>query len=191
VTRDVERDRRELEREEKKLELEIKKAAKMGNKQALNVLAKQLVNVRKQKTRTYSAQSKVQAVGSASKAMGANVKMAETMGATSKVMADMNKMMNPQQVAKNMQEFEAANMKMGMTEEMMNDTLDDLLTESGDEEEQDAIVNQVLDEIGIEVSGKVREAPAAGQGKIGAETISKKNKEADAEIEAMLAQLKS
>ena len=32
---------------------------------------------------------------------------------------------------------------MGMTEEMMNDTLDDLLTESGDEEEQDAIVNQV------------------------------------------------
>ena len=30
-----------------------------------------------------------------------------------------------------------------MTEEMMNDTLDDLLTESGDEEEQDAIVNQV------------------------------------------------
>ena len=30
--------------------------------------------------------------------MGANVKMAETMGATSKVMADMNKMMNPQQV---------------------------------------------------------------------------------------------
>merc|ERR1712012_1485838 len=140
--------------EEKKLELEIKKAAKMGNKQALNVLAKQLVNVRKQKTRTYSAQSKVQAVGSAFKAMAANV-------------------------------------KMGMTEEMMNDTLDDLLTESGDEEEQDAIVNQVLDEIGIEVSGKVREAPAAGQGKIGAETISKKNKEADAEIEAMLAQLKS
>merc|ERR1712156_737046 len=57
---------------------------------------------------------------------------------------------------------------------MMNDTLDDLLTETGDE-----------------VSGKVREAPAAGQGKIGAETISKKNKEADAEIEAMLAQLKS
>ena len=33
--------------------------------------------------------------------------------------------------------------QMGMTEEMMNDTLDDLLTESGDEEEQDAIVNQV------------------------------------------------
>ena len=59
MTRDVERDRRELEREEKKLEAEIKKAAKMGNKQAATVLAKQLINVRKQKTRTYNMTSKV------------------------------------------------------------------------------------------------------------------------------------
>ena len=59
VTRDVERDRRELEREEKKLEMEIKKAAKLGNKQAATVLAKQLINVRKQKTRTYAATSRV------------------------------------------------------------------------------------------------------------------------------------
>ena len=48
-----------------------------------------------------------------------------------------------------------ANTKMGMTEEMMNDALDDILTESGDKEEGDLIVNQVLDEIGIEISGKV------------------------------------
>lgn len=38
----------------------------------------------------------------------------------------------------------------------MNDALDDILAESGDEEEEEGIVNQVLDEIGIEISGKVR-----------------------------------
>jgi len=191
VTRDVERDRRELEREEKKLEAEIKKAAKTGNKQAATVLAKQLINVRKQKTRTYGATSKVQAVSSATKAMGANVKLAETMATTTKTMTNMNKMMNPAQVARTMQEFDVANTKMGMTEEVMNDALDDILTESGDEEEQDAIVAQVLDEIGIEVSGKVNAAPTAGRGTLGAETISNKNKAADEEIERMLAQLKS
>ena len=37
----------------------------------------------------------------------------------------------------------------------VNETLDSILDESGDEEEQEAIVNQVLDEIGIEVSGRV------------------------------------
>ena len=46
---------------------------------------------------------------------------------------------------------------MNMTEETMNDALDDILAESGDEEEEESIVNQVLDEIGIEISGKVRE----------------------------------
>jgi len=39
----------------------------------------------------------------------------------------------------------------------VNDTLDDILTESGDEEEEDSIVNQVLDEIGIDIKGKVTE----------------------------------
>jgi hypothetical protein len=37
----------------------------------------------------------------------------------------------------------------------VNDTFDDLFEESGDEEEQDAIVNQVLDEIGLDISGRV------------------------------------
>jgi charged multivesicular body protein 2B len=45
--------------------------------------------------------------------------------------------------------------------------MDDILNESGDEEESDQIVNQVLDEIGIEIAGKVAEAPSAGRGKIG------------------------
>ena len=58
-TRDVERDRRGLEREEAKLELEIKKAAKAGNKEVCTVLAKQLIQMRKQKTRTYTAASQV------------------------------------------------------------------------------------------------------------------------------------
>lgn len=38
----------------------------------------------------------------------------------------------------------------------VDETLDSILDESGDEEEQEAVVNQVLDEIGIEVAGRVR-----------------------------------
>ena len=37
----------------------------------------------------------------------------------------------------------------------MNDALDDILADSDDEEEEAAIVSKVLDEIGIEISGKV------------------------------------
>merc|ERR1712055_402952 len=88
-TRNVERDRRGLEREEKKLEMEIKKAAKAGNKQACTVLAKQLVQLRKQKTRTYTATSQMQAVNYGMKGMAANVKLEETMNdALDDILAD-------------------------------------------------------------------------------------------------------
>lgn len=39
--------------------MEIKNAAKTGNKEACTVLAKQLIQIRKQKQRTYVANSKV------------------------------------------------------------------------------------------------------------------------------------
>ena len=59
VNRDVVRDRGALEREEKKLEMEIKKAAKAGQRDVCTILAKQLIQLRKQKQRTYVASSQV------------------------------------------------------------------------------------------------------------------------------------
>lgn len=187
TNRDLERDRNKMEREEKKLEMEIKKAAKQGNKQACTVLAKQLVNLRKQKNRSFATGSRIAAVGNQQKLMHSNMKMAGAMGTTTKTMQQMNKVMDPQKTAKMMQEFERENAKMGMSEEMINDTLDDILTESGDEEEEDAIVTQVLDEIGIDISGKMADAPAAHREKLGE---SSKAGVTDDEIEKQLQALK-
>jgi len=167
----------------KKLELEIKKAAKEGNKEACTLLAKQLVQLRKQKNRTYAANSKISSVGMQNKSMGANIALAGAMKTTTKTMGDMNKIMRPEAIAGDMKAFQMANMKMEMTDDMINDTLDDMLTESGDESDTDQIVNQVLDEIGIEVSGKMSKAPTLN------DTIGNATKEKD--IEAQLARLRS
>merc|ERR1712037_88098 len=110
----------------------------------------------------------------------------------SKTMGQMNKVMDPMKVAKTMNDFSMANEKLNMTEETMNDALDDILAESGDEEEEESIVNQVLEEIGIEISGKMANAPAAHQGKLeAAKSKAKVSNDEDKEIEAMLAQLKA
>ncbi|ESO84176.1 hypothetical protein LOTGIDRAFT_203267 [Lottia gigantea] len=186
--RGVERDRANLEKEEKKIEMEIKKAAKQGNKQAATILAKQLVALRKQKTKTYAVNSKIGAIGNQQKLMHSNMKMANAMGTTTKTMVEMNKVMDPQKTMKMMQDFEKESTKMGMTEEMIDDTLDDILAESGDEEEQDAIVSQVLDEIGIELSGKMVNAPSAHRGQLG--ESSKAKGVSDDDIEKQLAALK-
>ncbi|KAJ8027055.1 Charged multivesicular body protein 2b [Holothuria leucospilota] len=70
----------------------------------------------------------------------------------------------------------------------VTDTLDDLLAESGDEEEEEAIMNQVLDEIGVEISGKLAEAPSAHRGAL-PNSRSKVANPKDDELEAQLANL--
>merc|ERR1712179_155924 len=105
-------------------------------------------------------------------------------------MGQMNKVMDPMKIAKTMSDFEQANVKMGMTEETMNDALDDILADSDDESEEQAVIDKVLDEIGIEISGKLADAPSAHAGTIGDKSKTKATEE-DKEIEAMLAQLKA
>ena len=47
----------------------------MGNKEACKILAKQLIQVRKQKTRTYQASAQISSIGSKQKIMHANQKV--------------------------------------------------------------------------------------------------------------------
>lgn len=59
--------------------------AKTGNKEACKVLAKQLVQLRKQKNRTYAVSSKVTSMSTQTKVMNSQMKMAGAMSATAKV----------------------------------------------------------------------------------------------------------
>lgn len=183
--RAIVRDRAALEKQEKQLELEIKKMAKTGNKEACKVLAKQLVQLRKQKTRTYAVSSKVTSMSTQTKLMNSQMKMAGAMSTTAKTMQAVNKKMDPQKTLQTMQNFQKENMKMEMTEEMINDTLDDIFNDSEEEEESQDIVNQVLDEIGIEISGKMAKAPSAARG-IPSASTSQSATISDEEIERQL-----
>uniref|UniRef100_A0AAY5KD96 Charged multivesicular body protein 2Ba n=1 Tax=Esox lucius TaxID=8010 RepID=A0AAY5KD96_ESOLU len=184
--RQITRDRAALEKQEKQLEMEIKKMAKTGNKEACTILAKQLVQLRRQKNRTYAVSSKVTSMSTQTKLMNSQMKMAGAMGATTKTMQAVNKKMDPQKMQQTMQNFQKENMKMEMTEEMMNDTLDEIFDGSGDEEESDSIVNQVLDEIGIEISGKMVNAPSASRNHPSASTSKSDTGISDEDIERQL-----
>lgn len=50
--------------------------------------------------------------------MTTNIAIANAMGTTAKTMGNMNKVMNPHQIAKDMEAFKVANAKMDMTDEM-------------------------------------------------------------------------
>ncbi len=59
--------------------------AKSGNREACKILAKQLVQLRKQTNRTYAVSSKVTSMNTQAKVMNSQMKMAGAMSTTAKV----------------------------------------------------------------------------------------------------------
>ena len=84
--------------------------------------------------------------------------MAEAMQTTGKAMAKMNKAVNVSTISKMMVEFEKENAKAEMMQEVMGDAIDDAMEGEDAEEEEDRIVGQLLDEIGITFGEELPEA---------------------------------
>merc|ERR1712154_167578 len=92
-------------------------------------------------------------------------------------MMKMNKVVDVQGINKMMADFEKENARGEMMQEMMSDAMDDALIEDGDEEEEALIVNQVLDEIGVNFEGEIPDAPAVGLAGLGGAEAAPSGKE--------------
>lgn len=77
-------------------------------------------------------------------------------------MMSMNRQLNLPQIQKILHEFERQSEIMDMKEEMINDHMDDAMEDEGDEEETDAVVSQVLDELGLQLNDQLSGLPQTG-----------------------------
>uniref|UniRef100_A0A914XXS2 Uncharacterized protein n=1 Tax=Panagrolaimus superbus TaxID=310955 RepID=A0A914XXS2_9BILA len=188
TNRDLSHDYKQLERREKELEMEIKKLAKTGQISACKTLAKQLVQIREQKTKNIAMGARVTSVGHQAKTMGSMGTMATAMGTTANTMKIVDKQMPLEKFAAQMRDFQQTNDRMDMKAEVINDTLDSML--DVDEGEEEAVINQVLDEIGIEVRGKMPSVPM-GTSDFTSTKTKTGNDISDADLDRMLASLKS
>ncbi|RUP44117.1 Snf7-domain-containing protein, partial [Jimgerdemannia flammicorona] len=159
IQRDLDRDRLQLQRQGKQIELEIKKAAKQGNMTQAKTLAKQLLRVRKQQDKNMQVGSSISAVSHRTTAMHSNLALGNAVKGATKAMTASNKQLNLQKLQNTMMEFERQSTQLDMSEEMMNDTIDGVMDDEDDEAEGEDIMNQVFDEIGIELNGKLASAP--------------------------------
>ncbi|KIK83702.1 hypothetical protein PAXRUDRAFT_832037 [Paxillus rubicundulus Ve08.2h10] len=166
--RELDRERAKLEQSEKKLVIDIKKSAKSGQMNACKVMAKDLVRTRRYIQKFYQMRTQLQAVGLRIQALRSNQQMAEAMRGATRAMASMNRGLNLPAIQKIMNDFERESSMMDMKEEMMSDAVDDVMDDEveDEEEEGDKILKQVLDEIGVDLSQQLTEAP------IGLRTIS-------------------
>eukprot|EP00892_Ulva_mutabilis_P005852 jgi/Ulvmu1/3639/UM017_0052.1 len=188
--REIETELRKLDREETKLISDMKQAAKT-NPATAKVLAKQLVRLRQNRQRMQGSAAQITGINAGLKTQQIMHTSMTAVAASAEAMGKVSTAMDPAKVAHTAQEFAKQNARMEMAGGLMDDAMEDMF-EVG-EDEADDLVNQVLDEVGIDaVSGAVsapkhrvagkQAAPAAAAADSGAK---------DAELEAMLAQLRS
>jgi len=159
IQRDLDRDRLQLQRQEKQIEMDIKKAAKQGNMTQAKTLAKQLIRIRKQQEKNSQVGSSISAVSHRTTAMHSNLALGNAVKGATQAMTASNKQLDLQRLQHTMMEFERQSVQLDMSEEMMNDTIDGVMEGENDEQEGEDIMNQVFDEIGIEINGKLASAP--------------------------------
>ncbi|KAL7267854.1 ESCRT-III subunit protein did4 [Rhizina undulata] len=157
--RELDRERIKLEQQEKKLIAEIKKSAKNGQMGACKIQAKDLVRTRRYIQKFYHMKTQLQAVSLRIQTVRSNEQMMQSMKGATTLLGSMNRSMNLPALQRIAMEFEKENDIMDQRQEMMDDAIDDV-TGLDDEEESDEVVNQVLDEIGVDLNQALGETPS-------------------------------
>ncbi|EIM22026.1 Snf7-domain-containing protein [Wallemia mellicola] len=157
--RELDRERTKLESQESKLVSDIKRSAKNGQMGPTKLMAKDLVRTRKYIQKFYQMRTQLQAVSLRIQTLRSNQQMSEAMRGATKSMAMMNRSLNLPQITRIMNEFERESSSMDMKEEMMSDAVDDVMEDDQGEEEEEKIVGQVLDEIGVTLNQQLADTP--------------------------------
>ena len=152
--RELDRERVKLENQEKKLVADIKKSAKNGQIGACKIQAKDLVRTRRYITKFYQMRTQLQAISLRIQTVRSNEQMMQSMKGATSLLGSMNRQMNLPALQRIAMEFERENDIMDQRQEMMDDAIDES-TGMEDEEEGEEVVNQILDEIGVDLNQQV------------------------------------
>jgi charged multivesicular body protein 2A len=85
--------------------------------------------------------------------------MSSAMKGVTKALVSMNKKLNMPELQKIMADFMRENERAEFTQEAMGDAIDDAMDQEGSAADEERIVSQVMDELGITATESVPEAP--------------------------------
>ncbi|KAJ7057902.1 vacuolar sorting protein DID4 [Mycena amicta] len=156
---ELERERNKLAASEKKLIADIKRSARDGQLLACRVMARDLLRNRRYVANFYQMGTRLQAVSLHVQTLRSNQQMADAMRGATRTMASMNRSLNLPAIQRIMTEFEKESSMMEMKDDMVSGFVDDLIVEDDEELEGERILKEVLDEIGVDLSHQLKDAP--------------------------------
>ncbi|VDP40879.1 unnamed protein product [Heligmosomoides polygyrus] len=176
-----------IQREEQKVTKEIKEAAKKGDRDVCVVLAKSLLQSRKAVAKIQVSKAQINSVIMCMQEQLATMRMAGSLQKSTQVLQSMQNLVKVPEIMKTMREMSQEMMKLGIIDEMIEETMDSM--EPADLEEQAQVdylssvtgvkcslaefpIQEEVDRILWEVTaGELGKAPAAVTGNLVAEKV--------------------
>ena len=146
--RNLERTQKKLEKEKKKNLAEIKKMAAKGQTTGAKMLAKDIVRATNQIKKIEQFVGQLTAVSMRISSCSTLNDLGEAMANASKAMTLVSNKLDPKKVQQMAKDMAKADFKLETSQEMMDEILGDI-AETGDEEMEEEIYNQVLQEAGV------------------------------------------
>ncbi|EMR09897.1 hypothetical protein PNEG_01658 [Pneumocystis murina B123] len=156
--REIQREEIKLEAQEKRLIGEIRKSAQAGEMEVTKIKAKDLVRTRKQIGKFLQIKTQLQAISLRIQTVQTHEQMTQSLKNAARLLNSMNRKIHVPTLMKITQNFQQENDIMDQREEMMDDAIDDIMED--DDMENNDIINQVLDEIGIDLQQDLNNIPS-------------------------------
>ena len=147
--RELDREASRMQLAEVKLIAEIKRLAQQGST-GVKPMAKELIRARNGTQKFIEMSSQLRAVSMRIRTMQSTATMANAMRSATRAMATLNRQMNNAQLQQIMMMFEREGEVMELKQDIMDDTIDDVMSSPLDDEQEEELINQIMDEIGIE-----------------------------------------
>lgn len=193
VLRELEREQRRSERQEQEIAGDLKKMVKKGgDMNAIRIKAKDLVRTRQNTRRMTLLRANIQAVRMKITTVQTEGAISQAMCSVTKALRAMNARMDLPHFQMMLREFERETEKASIKESMLEDVTDEAV-EVDEEEESEAVVKQVLDELGLQVEQELISLPSTSKPPTTAPKVpvaAAELPDVDNELEARLNQLK-
>ena len=156
--RALDRQMTNMNREEQKIIKELKATAKKeGMQRAVNILAKDVVRARQTREKLLAGKTQLNSVSMSITAQISMLKVGGAMQKSTEVLHTLNEAVKIPELRETMVQMSREMEKMGFIEETLNDAFDAIDTTDG--EEVDSEVQKVLQELAIDATSGIMEAP--------------------------------
>ncbi|RLV93626.1 Vacuolar protein-sorting-associated protein 24 [Spathaspora sp. JA1] len=158
--RELDRSMNQLQPLKKKTENLIKKAAKEKDYKTAKLYAKELINVNRQYNKLYTSRTRIDSINMTINEQWQMNKLTQSIGASTAVMKDVNRLIHVGAVSQTMQELSKELMKAGIINEMMDDMVDvdweeDEELESESQEEINKIITSLTEDKFSKINNEV------------------------------------